>query len=884
MKLSLFQERHRMVIEKLFKHLLECRCLLLVVLLLSCPSPLFSQNEQQPGDENKDKEESELEAKEKAKAKAKAKAKEEQEKLAKKINQIKTKLLPGLAIVTHSMKRIQRLSFCVHQSGYFIVQLSGADNDFSLADEVRVFTVTKEEARKEYTGIVIRCDKKKYFGLIKINEKKIFQKVDIDDGNEKSSTDLIFMCGMWMRSMNLNSTSLHMEPVTRSPSDSKEKWTIDTKLKGFYSTALLVSDSGNVVGFPVMDHVRNKISAVHHSSDILDFLSDPEISIQPPYFLCREDEEPSALRIKVLEFVANQDALTIEVVMDDGSVKLPVKEEDGIFSADFKIPENKHTLDITVTVDFGDSYITGVIKNQKVTVNQQAISFDQIVEIELGDKPKVILNNGMTISGTIDGMNTMAINVGKTVIELPLKDAISVHCKPHRIAESIWYSIAISRGEKSLLKTKKQIPIYNMNPNVLADEWIHWSSNGTETEPLSIALPGPIRDAVVGGGGRYWIFLLSGPPSVAILDLNLMRIVRTISVSNDNIIMAAGRRKLILMDNSTRTIERWDLLDLIKDSSVPMEFKGAVTSVTVGNAADAPILISCWESSDRSNVTKLYFVDQWTLEFNEFKQSSRNAIKLKASPDGTSYGMWDSRGFTSIVHRDNDSDVVERFVKSDSKETIIPGRYGLQNYCQSGIYDRRLLHMDATLNQFEFLITSIQGHYFLLREKKSPDSLLILYVTGAQQPLYYLTDLPIDQAEMDQKNGILTADQCFHFVPHNNLLLWLSQTDNSIKVFHLNIEEKLKEAELDYLYISNPIKLQGVKGTSYKHQLIIKSENDGIIAILDSGPEGLTLSEDGMITWAIPDDFQHVDALFEVSISDNSRQKRKYSFRIQILK
>src|SRR5262249_2190342 len=100
----------------------------------------------------------------------------------------------------------------------------------------------------------------------------------------------------------------------------------------------------------------------------------------------------------------------------------------------------------------------------------------------------------------------------------------------------------------------------------------------------------------------------------------------------------------------------------------------------------------------------------------------------------------------------------------------------------------------------------------------------------------------------------LTVDKRFHLVPAANLLLTIPYSNDRLVLRRLDIGKVLDRSGGDYLLVASPSRLTAEAGQPLVHQIEVRAKAGGIQCALAQGPEGLTVSPDGKLTWLPPPD------------------------------
>ena len=136
------------------------------------------------------------------------------------------------------------------------------------------------------------------------------------------------------------------------------------------------------------------------------------------------------------------------------------------------------------------------------------------------------------------------------------------------------------------------------------------------------------------------------------------------------------------------------------------------------------------------------------------------------------------------------------------------------------------------------------------------------------------TGLAVDRLRLDQRLFMLPA-----IVTLTRETVPASLDELVIQHFS-GAREELDKSDKDYLHVlsSPPTKLQRGQKLSYPIEVLAK--HNKLTFKLESGPAGMTVSDEGMLTWQTPADFAPSSALAIVAISDDSGSELTHSINL----
>src|SRR5262249_28188761 len=107
----------------------------------------------------------------------------------------------------------------------------------------------------------------------------------------------------------------------------------------------------------------------------------------------------------------------------------------------------------------------------------------------------------------------------------------------------------------------------------------------------TIPLPGKVADIRAGGNGRYLFLHCPDNKVLLVYDSSDATLVRELPTAGKDAAFAAGAGKLIVADNTNRTLQRYDLMTLEKDKESPFPIDGRIDEISLGAGSHGPALV-----------------------------------------------------------------------------------------------------------------------------------------------------------------------------------------------------------------------------------------------------------------------------------------------------
>jgi hypothetical protein len=127
----------------------------------------------------------------------------------------------------------------------------------------------------------------------------------------------------------------------------------------------------------------------------------------------------------------------------------------------------------------------------------------------------------------------------------------------------------------------------------------------------------------------------------------------------------------------------------------------------------------------------------------------------------------------------------------------------------------------------------------------------------------------------------LPWEKRLHYYPRAGLLLTVGAEGDRLLLRRVNLAEQLEKSGADYLVVlSGPPAARA--GQPFTYRLDIRSKRGGVTVKLESGPQGLQVTPDGQVSWAVPAKPAEPEAEVLLTLRDASGQEVFHTFRIAV--
>jgi hypothetical protein len=318
---------------------------------------------------------------------------------------------------------------------------------------------------------------------------------------------------------------------------------------------------------------------------------------------------------------------------------------------------------------------------------------------------------------------------------------------------------------------------------------------------IDVALPGPIRDACVGGGGRYLIFHCPTVRKIAIFDVTTLKVEKQITLATDEVLFAAGMEKLLVIYPDEKQVHRYSLASYKLEDDMSLEVRQRPTAAAIGSATAGPLILGGIPAQNNASKMVLSFLDLVTLKEvliekaeGDFKVSFGAAAHMRASADGRTLGAWltQLRPSGLQVARLADNTISGSYV-GESVGHVTPGPDGQTLFTEKGMYTNK----GEQTGRREAAVPAVHGNLYLTLapNAKGPADAQIIRVweMGKDTAIQEFDDLPGFNGKRDpfeRDTPTLALDRKFFLVPEAKVMIVLPPAANKLHVYRVEPMKK----------------------------------------------------------------------------------------------
>ena len=791
--------------------------------------------------------------------------------------------------VVLSNERVTATAFCVHERGLYV----SADIGTVKSPELVVGLGSQSEMR--VSAKVMSVDAQSGLVLL-LAEAGGHTPLKVEEDLDLIETQQVNAFGLRIRSARYSeddppTLAVYNSRITALPRRGKELRSVvlSESLPAVCTGGPVLDASGHVVG--IMRRFRgSNTDTAAPASQLTKIIAAPTVQFAPGS--AKEDELRNRKRS---QFIIQSWSVASEKL----TAEYELKSSDGITLSDTVKVSEGGTIDVDgrilsaqrppaqVLVDAvvgnGDS-LQGVMPARVINVGDQVVGLTRVRRISFqGDEAIVVTEDGQ-IAGRLTGLEKVEVRVGNETSVVNLQEAQRVSFTPQPMtAPEIQWTLTLKRGRKLVARESGTFAVV-----VASEEPAEVKPQLPPQEPMlplsppklavarrSVPLAGAISDVVVGAGGRLLIFHLPKIRQLAVFDVSAAKVTKYIPLPSSDVALAAGATKLFIGLRTEKQIQRWSLNRLEREVTIPAP-PGGISRMAMGAHSVSPLIILATQ-----NAKKSYLVHTATMNYEEvlwdgWRGGAWGPVNVHVSFDGSTAvvcgGGWAGINTASLAGGRVTAQRKGSYVHGD---TLIAGDGSLVFPTKGGIVQEDLSDSVKGIEGTPFPALSTTFSLAMYRDGKTAS--LTLFTNNNPRRVTAIRNLPELAA-----NSSLPLHQRVFLIPAAGVLITVGEGGSELIVRQFNLEQTLKSDGVDYLFVESRPPVTAVRGTVWEYPMKIRSRAGGIRVSPQSGPDGMKVSAEGIVTWNVPSGFGEPEVTVILSISDESGQEVFQTFRIAV--
>lgn len=141
---------------------------------------------------------------------------------------------------------------------------------------------------------------------------------------------------------------------------------------------------------------------------------------------------------------------------------------------------------------------------------------------------------------------------------------------------------------------------------------------------------------------------------------------------------------------------------------------------------------------------------------------------------------------------------------------------------------------------------------------------------------------PMTSSRLPTEWGYIHGQPRVHFLPEVKLLVTLPETDDAVVLRSLDLREALKKSPQPQLAVISRPETRVEPGSDYAYAIDAVSTAGGVKYRVESGPQGMTVSDAGRVQWHVPASAKGTTASVLIVLTDASGKEIFHNFKIAV--
>jgi hypothetical protein len=399
-------------------------------------------------------------------------------------------------------------------------------------------------------------------------------------------------------------------------------------------------------------------------------------------------------------------------------------------------------------------------------------------------------------------------------------------------------------------------------------------------------LAAPVTDVAVGGGGRYFVLHQPSLRKLAVFDVNTGDVVGSIPAEDDVVLFTAGAKKLFLTLGNTSVVQRYSLETLERELSVPFPAKAKIEGLYLGSAAYSPMLVAGVGADKKATA---FFVETGRLRLvNVQPPPGKQSISfsggqfVRVSANGHVFTSWtpgsSPQGMNVLML--SGAQALQGY-QHDSFGHLVPSPDGKIIYTGRGPYtpEGKPLSKNDKKNE-QYTLPAVHGNNFYLSVTNRKQ--LDVHFTGDERPFASLKDIELPDGIDPWARKPFGPDKRILYIPDANLIVTIP-ADDRIVLHRFDFEDALRKTDLDYLVVTSRPPTNVRRGGTLKYMLNVRSKNPVAGYRVESGPEGVMVSNKGEVTWGVLLNANLGERTIVIAVKSAGGQEKLHNFTVSVV-
>jgi serine protease Do len=817
-------------------------------------------------------------------------------------------------------------AFCVNPAGYFVTNAHVIEG--ALKSECTLVLNPALKTQRKLKAKLLRLDKPHDLAILRVDDGGKLPSLALGSVDGITETQEVvafgFPFGTLLSENEIDppAVSVNVGRITslmRRRRAGVERIQVDAALNPGNSGGPLLDQQGKVVGV-----VEAGIPGAHLNFAIpITFVAAigarPIIEFNVPAVDGAALTQPAVFETKVYRLLPSAKNLAVELVLENGDAparRFPMEWKQGAYRATATpLPRSDGPAPVKVAVEYAGGKFTGTVKDRSVKLGRKEYKLTELRSIRWKPTPAAVTAGGTTFPSAPTGLDALDLSVGKSTIHIPVADAVGMTIEPLKVSGIVNCTVYAKEDGGEAARMMRMLGNDTPPAAIAAIAPVDMEkpldsgkpagrSPSLDDGPIAVPsirppvldrdtvvrpLPGAIDDLVEGGGGRYLVLRLAGQRQLAVFDVQAGKVVKQIPLAEEKVHLAAGAERLVIIYPGAKLIHFWNLKTLQRERSVLLPENIAahtIHQVCMGSVSAGPLFAYL---SDEKRTVMLELETMAATDVHWSHWAPNNAygpLDMRVSPDGSMLIGWGG-GWAG-----SEAAFFNQGKQSGSNPNVrcglafaLPSADDRYIFVNGGVHSRSLAFTEIPGLGGAYIVPGMEPGYFLSLANMAGWAHVGDKLDSGQVSVYnYDRRMLFVLSKLDELKSpsALRWEKRIHYYPLAGLLVTVGAEQDRLILRRVNLVDELDRSGADYLVVlSQPPAAKA--GSKFSYKLGIRSKAGGVKLSLESGPDGLSVSPAGVVTWDVPSQPDGPEFNVVVTLRDASGQEVFHTFTIRVV-
>jgi hypothetical protein len=402
-------------------------------------------------------------------------------------------------------------------------------------------------------------------------------------------------------------------------------------------------------------------------------------------------------------------------------------------------------------------------------------------------------------------------------------------------------------------------------------------------------LPSPIANIALAGSGSLIVVRFKDKPILGVYSIIEKKFIKFIKLVKPNFIFAAGGDIAVIYTPEIDLFSSYNLYTGKKVKTKKNPHGGRVLYLMMGHKNPSAVFVRTTSGTDAlsrcknllmsaSSFAQIQVIGPNNKALYTRNGSYRDFIHWRCNATMQLITEWctshSPTGF--IVHERGDGFMSTKYEHS-SYGGLLVGDDGFIYTTKGAIYDHNIKPQHKFSNVMLFPAIGGGGYLSL----NPSDGKMNIYLNKDRKPVFTIDDMPYLKGVLSTSRDRFNDANRLIYNPKYKSIIMMPKSNDKIIQRGFDLFKAMDRSGQKYIIVNSEPKILAGKGKKYEYQIIAKSSGKKLKYSLEFGPEGMNVTEKGLVTWTVKSSNTTVESVI-IIITDETGKQVYYEYKINV--